>query len=54
MSIFYSVIIWKSFSMKLIEHNEIAVAAESPSLHRLTLVAIPDENVETHCIRLVL
>lgn len=30
--------------MKLIEHNEIAISAESPSLYRLTLVTILDEN----------
>lgn len=40
--------------MKLIEHNEIAISAESPSLYRLTLVTILDENGETCCIKLVL
>jgi len=30
--------------MKLIEHDEIAVCAESSSLYRLTLVTILDEN----------
>ena len=40
--------------MKLIEHNETAVSAESPSLYRLALVIILDENGETYCIKLVL
>lgn len=39
--------------MKLIEHDEITVSAESPSLYRLTLVIILDENGETCCIKLV-
>ena len=39
--------------MKLIEHDEITVSAERPSLYRLTLVTILDENGETCCIKLV-
>lgn len=40
--------------MKLLEHNEIAASAESPSLYGLPLVTIFDENGETCCIKLVL
>lgn len=40
--------------MKLMEHNEMARAAESLSLHRLASVTVTSENGETYCIRLFL
>lgn len=40
--------------MELTEHNEMAVAIESPSLYRLTLVIVTGENGEMLSVRLVL
>lgn len=54
MGIFYSCHYLEEFFDETIEHNVIAISAESSSLYRVTLASIPNENGETCWFKLVL